>query len=297
MVSRRSCRAFAAVAFAVMVAGLGWLFDAAPASAAAVAASPPAPSPATTGPAAGWTDTRWGPLGAVDRDLLVAVRRAGLWEIPASQIAQRKAASDRLRTAAGTIAAQQRDLDAEVRSVASKLRAALPAQPSAEQRAWLSELDRAAADEFDLAYVDRLRVAQGEVLSMTAAVRAGTRNDLVRKFAQDANGAVMRHMALLESTGLVDYAALPAPVAAAGAPATGDQAQAAGDQAQAARAADQLAKAEDVLHRGDRRVAGGPLVQPKSFDVGPASRPLAWLLVLAGFAAVAAAAVKALRAR
>jgi hypothetical protein len=200
-------------------------------------------------------------------------------------------------------------------------------QASPEQRAWLSELERAAGNEFDLAYVDRLRAADGNAFALIASVRAGTRNSVVRDFAERASAAVMRHMALLESTGLVDYAALPAPGTAGqasgdrrpgdpatGDPATGDQAQAAraaeqqaaraaeqqaaraADQ-QAARAAGQRAKAEDVLHRGDRRVAGGPLVQPKSFDIGPASRSLAWLLVLAGLAAVAVAGLRALRAR
>jgi hypothetical protein len=47
---------------------------------------------------------------------------------------------------------------------------------------------------------------------VVAAVRAGTRNDMVRSFAETAVTVVMKHMALLESTGLVDFGALPIPV-------------------------------------------------------------------------------------
>jgi len=43
-------------------------------------------------------------------------------------------------------------------------------------------------------------------------VRAGTRNDLIRSFAQTAVNVVMKHMTLLESIGDVDFGALPAPV-------------------------------------------------------------------------------------
>jgi hypothetical protein len=33
----------------------------------------------------GWVQTQWGPLGPADRDLLVKVRLAGLWEGPTGQ--------------------------------------------------------------------------------------------------------------------------------------------------------------------------------------------------------------------
>ncbi|MGW4945565.1 hypothetical protein ACWEOZ_28700 [Actinoplanes sp. NPDC004185] len=51
-------------------------------------------------------------------------------------------------------------------------------------------------------------------------MRATTRNDTVRKPAQQANQFVVTHMTLLESSGIVDFAALPtAPdPATAGAP-------------------------------------------------------------------------------
>jgi hypothetical protein len=62
---------------------------------------------------------------------------------------------------------------------------------------------------FDRVFVDRLRFAHGQIFAAIATIRADTRNDVVRKLAQDANQFVMTHMALLESTGLVSYSSIP----------------------------------------------------------------------------------------
>ena len=71
---------------------------------------------------------------------------------------------------------------------------------------------------FDQIYIDRLRAAHGKIFPAIATIRASTRNDAVRKLAQQANQFVMTHMTLLESSGIVDYGALPTapPPAAAG---------------------------------------------------------------------------------
>jgi putative membrane protein len=63
--------------------------------------------------------------------------------------------------------------------------------------------------DFDQIYIDRLRAAHGKIFPAIATVRASTRNDTVRKLAQQANQFVMTHMTLLESSGIVDFKALP----------------------------------------------------------------------------------------
>ena len=60
-------------------------------------------------------------------------------------------------------------------------------------------------------FIDRLRAAHGKVFPVIAVFRSGTRNDLVRDFAATSNVYVMRHMGYLESSGLVDWQAMPAP--------------------------------------------------------------------------------------
>ncbi|HEU0089467.1 MAG TPA: DUF4142 domain-containing protein [Pseudonocardiaceae bacterium] len=160
-----------------------------------------------------WTQTQWGPLGPADRDMLIKVRQAGLWEMPTGQQAQQQASSARVREVGGLISAEHADLDAQVRAVAAQLGVLLPNQPSAQQQGWMAEIASQSGSDFDRTFVQRLRAAHGKVLPVLAVVRAGTRNELVRSFATTAAQFVTRHHEYLESTGLVDFSALPEPPA------------------------------------------------------------------------------------
>lgn len=171
----------------------------------------------------GWVQTQFGPLGPADRELLVKVRLAGLWEVPVGQEVQQRATAQRVREVGTKIAAEHTELDGIVRDTAAKLNVVLPNQPSAEQQGWMNDISSSAGSDYDLMAVNRLRMAHGKVLPLISQVRAGTRNELVRKFAVTAATFVSRHHEYLESTGLVDYSALPeppAPAPAAGQPAT-----------------------------------------------------------------------------
>jgi predicted outer membrane protein len=167
----------------------------------ALAAPAAAASAAPVGPAQ---------LGASDLALLNGVRLAGLWEMPAGQMASERGSSQRVREVGAEIAAQHAELDQLVVDAANKLGVQLPTEPNADQQKWLNEMRGAASDrEFDRIFVERLRAAHGKIFPVIGAVRSGTRNEIVRKLAQDSNGFVMTHMTLLESTGLVRYAELP----------------------------------------------------------------------------------------
>ncbi|MFI6451480.1 DUF4142 domain-containing protein [Streptosporangium amethystogenes] len=160
----------------------------------------------------GWTQTPQGPLGPADRDLLVKVRLAGLWEIPSGQQAQQRAVSKRVKEVGMHLMTDHLKLDEEVRALAAKLNVPLPSQPNTDQQSWIAQLAAVnAGAEYDLLFTRLLRQAHGKVFTVVAAVRAGTRNDLVRPFAQRAVEVVMKHMTLLESTGLVNYSTLPEP--------------------------------------------------------------------------------------
>jgi predicted outer membrane protein len=178
-------------------------------------------NPQPTAAQAGWTQTEWGPLGPADRDLLIKVRQAGLWEGPTGQQAQQQASSARVREVGRLISAEHADLDAQVRDVSAKLGVLLPNQPNEQQQAWMAEIAGQSSAEFDRTFVQRLRAAHGKVLPVIAEVRSGTRNDLVRQFATTAAQFVTRHHEYLESTGLVDFSALPEPPAPDAAPPAG----------------------------------------------------------------------------
>ncbi len=158
-----------------------------------------------------WTQTRWGPLGPADRELLVMIRQAGLSGGSTGQQAQRQGSNPQVRTVAKRISVDYGDLDNQVRSVAGKLDVPLPDQPTAAQQRWMTELAGRSGPAYDRLFAQRLRLTDGEVLPVITAVRAGTRNELIRSFAANAAALVSKHMEALERTGLVDYSRLPTP--------------------------------------------------------------------------------------
>jgi putative membrane protein len=170
------------------------------------------------------SDDGEGTVSAADKDLIVKVRLAGLWEIPAGEMAQQKSNDPRIQKIGRDIAKQHELLDVLDRAAAKKLKIALPNKPNADQQKWLAEMRDAEGAEFDEIYIDRLRAAHGKIFPAIGTVRATTRNDTVRKLAQQANQFVVTHLTLLESSDIVDFAALPTapnPAAAANsAPAT-----------------------------------------------------------------------------
>jgi len=162
-------------------------------------------------------------LTAADRDLVVKVRLAGLWEIPAGKMAMTKGVAPRVRQIGQMIASQHVRLDSLDRTAAKELGIELPNKPTSEQRRWLDEMVDASGTAFDDIFVQRLRAAHGKIFPAIGLVRATTENDTVRKLAQSSNAFVLTHLTLLESTGLVRYDELPK----AAAPATGPIAAAA----------------------------------------------------------------------
>lgn len=157
------------------------------------------------------TQTQWGALGPADRNLLVKVRQAGLWEIPTSQQAQQRGTSPRVREVGGLLAAEHVELDRRTREVAARLGVLLPNEPTNQQQVWMTEIGNKSGPDYDRTFVQRVRAAHGKVLPAIAEVRGSTQNELIRAFAETAAAFVTRHCEYLESTGLVDSAALPAP--------------------------------------------------------------------------------------
>lgn len=150
-------------------------------------------------------NTRWGPLSATDRDLIVKVRLAGLWELPAGQQAMERAPSKAVAAAGDHLVVGHTDLDRRVREVAAQLGIELPNQLNAQQQGWLDELTAARGETYERKFANILRDSHGKVFSLIAQVRHTTRNSLVRQLATDANQTVLDHIVMLEGTGRVDF--------------------------------------------------------------------------------------------
>lgn len=162
--------------------------------------------------------TGYGPLSGADRDFVVRIRLAGLWELPAGQQAQQKGTARSVRTAGNRLVEGHTFLDGRVRAVAAQLGISLPNQPTDEQKGRLTELSEARGEEYDRRFANVLRRAHGAVFPVVAHVRATTRNELVRALADDASTTVLDHIRALEDTGLVDFDALAQEAAAASPP-------------------------------------------------------------------------------
>ncbi|MEV7991382.1 DUF4142 domain-containing protein [Streptomyces sp. NPDC086077] len=158
--------------------------------------------------AAGTVSTQWGPLTAQDRDLIVRVRLAGLWELPAGQQAMERPTSAAVKEAADHLIVGHTDLDKRVRIVAAQLGVELPNQPTEEQQGWLNEMTAASGEEYEYKFANLLRAAHGKIFPAIGAVRNSTRNTLVRQLASDANQTVLDHITVLEKTGRVDFDAI-----------------------------------------------------------------------------------------
>lgn len=155
------------------------------------------------------TQTAFGPLTPQDRNLLIAVRLAGLWEGPTSEQAQQMASAAEVKEVGTKLAAEHKELDDEVRRVSDQLGVQLPASPTATQMGWMNQIASQTGSDYDRTYIQIVREAHGNVLPVINDVRVSTRNDLVRQFAETADAFVTRHCQYLESTGLVDYSRLP----------------------------------------------------------------------------------------
>jgi predicted outer membrane protein len=144
-----------------------------------------------------------GSLKPVEQEFITVIRFANLWEIPMGQLATKRGTTQAIRDVGATIAADHTKLDVDIKKLAAQFGVELPEQPTSSQRSWIAEISGKDGPEFDQAFANRLRGAHGTVFGLVSEVRAGTSNDAIRAFAEQANVIVMKHMSLLESTGLV----------------------------------------------------------------------------------------------
>jgi len=155
----------------------------------------------------GFSQTATGPCGPADADLLVKVKQAGLWEMPVGADLAARGTDPKVREVGKRINAEHMELDKLTDQAAAEVNVPLPDQATAEQQAWVAQV--AADPDPDALAVNLLRAAHGKILPIIAGVKAGTRNGTVRDFAGVGYTYVSRHIGYLESTGLVDYTALP----------------------------------------------------------------------------------------
>jgi predicted outer membrane protein len=146
-----------------------------------------------------------GPMTQADRDFVVKVRSAGLWEYPVGRLALKKGTTKAVRTAGEHLIDGDAALDAAGRNAAGQLGITLPNQPSQQQQGFVSRLNGDSGKQFDTDMATILRATNGQMLATIASVRTTTRNSLVRALANLANDTVLDHITVVEKTGVVDF--------------------------------------------------------------------------------------------
>jgi predicted outer membrane protein len=144
-----------------------------------------------------------GPLNAADMTLLIGLRQAALWEIPAARTAAERGSTAKVRAAAQQLATEQSGLDQQTVDVIGKVGATVRPALTAEQRTQLDQLQAATGSQFDRLFVNSLRNGYGFLYTIIGEVRSSTRVAPIRQLADRANVAFLGYLRTLEGTGLV----------------------------------------------------------------------------------------------
>ncbi|MEV5437576.1 DUF4142 domain-containing protein [Streptomyces sp. NPDC052682] len=150
-------------------------------------------------------NTKYGPLTEADRDFVVRVRAAGLWEYPLGNLVLQKGTTPAMKEAGKHLIVGHGRLDATCRRISQELGIVLPNEPSPQQQQFVATGEGTTGKEFDSTAVSIMRVAHGSIFPTVAKIRATTRNSLVRELADQTNDTVLDHISILEKTGMVNH--------------------------------------------------------------------------------------------
>ncbi|WP_434448289.1 DUF4142 domain-containing protein [Lentzea sp. E54] len=138
-----------------------------------------------------------------DRELLVMLAQHSLWQKPVSRESSDRARDAKVRKVAGQLAAEHAQLTQAVTEAARQIGVDLPAEPTTEQKSWANAISSSSGEELDRMYANLSRAADGSLIIQVAHARATTKNVPARIAAQTGLTLLLKHMLLLESTGLV----------------------------------------------------------------------------------------------
>lgn len=149
--------------------------------------------------------TQWGPLTEQDRDFVVKVRAAGLWEYPLGKVALEKGTTPEVKEAGRHLIDGHAALDAACRKIAPMLNVTLPNVASPQQQGFVNTIETSNGREFDSNFANILRTTHGSIFNAIAKIRSTTKNSLVRSLADMANNTVLDHITVMEKTGFVNF--------------------------------------------------------------------------------------------
>ncbi|MCU7730872.1 DUF4142 domain-containing protein [Actinoplanes sp. KI2] len=154
-----------------------------------------------------------GQVNAADLTLLIGLRQAALWEIPAAKAAAERGSTAKVRQAGQKLAAEQAQLDQQTSYVILRLGATVRPTLTTQQQDLLDRLQSATGSQFDRLFVNSLRNGYGFLYTIIGEVRSSTRVGPIRQLGDQANVAFLSYLQTLENTGLVqDQSLAPAAI-------------------------------------------------------------------------------------
>ncbi|WP_051570028.1 DUF4142 domain-containing protein [Cryptosporangium arvum] len=87
-----------------------------------------------------------GPVAELDKLLLVKVRQADLWELPAGRFAPENGSKEQVKRAGKHLVEGHSRLDQMVREIAAAPNVPIPDEPMADQQSWLRHLETSKGD-------------------------------------------------------------------------------------------------------------------------------------------------------
>ncbi|MEU1306410.1 DUF4142 domain-containing protein [Streptomyces shenzhenensis] len=150
-------------------------------------------------------NTRYGPLTEADRDFVIKVRSAGLWEYPLGEMALEKGSTPQMKEAGKHLIVGHAGLDELCRKIAPELGITLPNQATQQQQQFVDTSAAQSGRQFDTTAANIMRITHGQIFPTIAKIRADTQNTLVRELADLANDTVLDHITVLEKTGVINF--------------------------------------------------------------------------------------------
>jgi len=135
-----------------------------------------------------------------DQAFLRTVHELALAEISAGELAVRKSATDEIRRHARLFVADHKRLDAELRTLATRLAVTLPTAPGPARQAQLRQLSSRSGRSFDTAWLRQQIAMHRQTVQIGRQQVAAGSDPQVTAFARRASPVVAAHLAILEET-------------------------------------------------------------------------------------------------
>ena len=140
------------------------------------------------------------PVNSHDKSFVSNAAEAGLAEVELGQMAQSKAANDKVKDFAQKMVDDHGKVNQELKDCAQKLGVSIPDHMSVTEKAEKTKLDMYSGGHFDRAYItDMIKDHRDDIAAFQREVREGQNPDL-KAFAEKSLPTLKEHLRLAEKT-------------------------------------------------------------------------------------------------